>query len=48
MKSKLYFSDGRIEELPAAVAYALWLATPGTVLRTASDARPVMKWEFGG
>ena len=45
-KSILYYRDGRKEELDPKLAYALWLATPGTVLRTHNDTRPVMRWEF--
>ena len=46
MNSTIYYPNGRSEILPAAIAYAVWLATPCTVLRVAGDNRPVMRWEF--
>jgi len=45
-KSTLYYRDGRKEELEPKLAYSLWLATPGTVLRMHGDTRSVMQWEF--
>jgi len=45
-KSTLYYRDGRKEEMEPKLAYALWLATLGTVLRTHTDKRPVMPWEY--
>ena len=45
-RSTLYFRDGRKEQWPEQLAYAIWLAVPGVALRTAGDKRPVMPWEF--
>lgn len=41
--------DSRIPiatECTPALAYALWLAGPGTAIRVFGDNRPVQPWEF--
>ena len=45
-RSRLFFEDGRVWELDSKLAYALWLAGPGTALRVAGDKRPVYPWEY--
>ena len=44
--SRIYRSDGRVEEWPPQIAYLIWLAAAGTALRVAGDKRPVMPWEY--
>jgi hypothetical protein len=44
--STLHFGDGRKQEWPAQLAYAIWLAVPTVALRTAGDRRPVQPWDF--
>jgi hypothetical protein len=44
-QSTLFYPDGHSEKMAPALAYLLWLSTPGTVLRTYSDKRPVQSWE---
>lgn len=44
--STIHYRDGRQVQYPPAIAYAIWLATPGTVLRVFGDTRPVYKWQF--
>jgi len=45
-RSTLYFGDGRKQQWPAQLAYAIWLAVPGVALRTAGDKRPVQPWDL--
>jgi hypothetical protein len=45
-RSTLHFRDGRKEQWPAQLAYAIWLAVPAVALRTAGDRQPVKPWEF--
>ena len=45
-RSTLHFRDGRKEQWPARLAYAIWLAVPAVALRTPGDRRPVQPWDF--
>jgi len=44
--STLHSRDGREEQWPAQLAYAIWLAVPALALRTAGDHQPVHPSDF--
>ena len=46
--SRIFYPDGRVVWYPAQTAYRIWLAGPGTAIRTEGDNRPVMRWEYCG